>query len=205
MNRHIRLLHKKVSNISTKQDISSTSINVDNTISLELTSAEQASIVKCPICEKSLKNQRVLNKHVKHFHQGKSCICPMCYQTFSCGTSLARHKKLVHSNSLQICSVCNVAFPTRFALIGHNLTVHNTSSVFACQFCAHCFPTVQTRQDHMKRLHESKSDSDPDSQKDPPLNSQQPAFPMINFLSSFPLLVPMAIPSLMPPSQNNSL
>ncbi|XP_063918077.1 zinc finger protein-like isoform X2 [Zophobas morio] len=75
--------------------------------------------VKCDLCDKILKNEDTLKKHVRFVHSKEKLFnCPTCEKGFSCRADLRAHYN-IHRGVRFTCDTCNQTFSNTSNLARH--------------------------------------------------------------------------------------
>ena len=109
--------------------------------------------VKCPICEKMLKNPRVLKAHNKTVHDEK-VPCVHCGKLYGVAARMSVHIQAQHTPNNEKkhkCEVCGKGFAGKERLRDHN-HIHTGEKPYLCQFCSACFASKGTHAMH-ERIH----------------------------------------------------
>lgn len=131
----------KVEHIECKVEIESSQLHSEKILDSlredlpnKITSEAKKPKPKCPICEKTFKNNYNLSKHAK-LHSGETPYkCDQCEKCFSCKYSLILHVR-GHTGELPYkCDVCEKRFKDSSKLRVHERT-HTGETPYKCHIC----------------------------------------------------------------------
>lgn len=72
--------------------------------------------VSCPICGKTFKDARIMQKHQERTHESKQLQCPHCPKISPNRNALSRHISSVHIYTAHKCHLCSKEFKRAVAL-----------------------------------------------------------------------------------------
>ncbi|XP_070493234.1 zinc finger protein interacting with ribonucleoprotein K-like [Chironomus tepperi] len=108
--------------------------------------------LKCPHCDKSFKEKRLLKNHVQLVHEkSRMKQCYECGFIATCSGSLNKHRKAVHLKIRNhICDECKQGFATNQQLLRHHRT-HSGVRPYPCfnSACDKMFADSHGRKRHM--------------------------------------------------------
>ncbi|CAG9805430.1 unnamed protein product [Chironomus riparius] len=109
--------------------------------------------LKCPQCNKSFKEKRLLKNHIQLVHEkSRMKQCYECGFIATCSGSLNKHRKAVHLKIRNhICDECKQGFATNQQLLRH-LRTHSGARPYPCfnTACDKLFADSHGRKRHMK-------------------------------------------------------
>merc|ERR1712059_52774 len=129
------------------------------------------NLVTCPVCGKSLKNEKSLRAHTnrKHFNSRKTFVghkceelkkptgryaCEICGQAYHKKESLKSHMYKKHPERRSECESCGKKFMSRIASINHiQICEERQSGSFKCFICDKVYSNRISRQSHIGRIH----------------------------------------------------
>lgn len=118
-------------------------------------SLHSSTRVNCPICERSLKNEWTLQKHLKSHREATMNIkCSFCDKSSPNLHALRQHVKAAHTEQKRRyqCPSCDKTFNRTFCLKVH-MTVHTGELPYSCDVCAKPFRTAANLYGHRKVHH----------------------------------------------------
>lgn len=111
----------------------------------------------CPICQKTYKNPKAMNKHLV-YHKPPQHRCEICQKEFYVMKSLQLHVKVTHEGKRDFqCKYCSSSFSKNCHVNRHILTMHMKQKV-ACQAdgCHQTFPLKERYRREFKSNFESR-------------------------------------------------
>ena len=105
--------------------------------------------VKCSICEKMLKNAKVLKAHNRAVHDEK-VPCVHCGKLYGMASRMFLHVQAQHTpneDKRHKCEICGKGFAAKEILKDHN-NIHTGEKPYLCQFCSACFASKGTHAMH---------------------------------------------------------
>lgn len=128
--------------------------------------AVTASSLKCEFCNKSYKDRKCLNRHVKKSHDGDKSLealrCDVCNNIYKTRANLERHYLKEHLTNQVQCPVCHAFFNSK-KLDFHLKSVHGVKTEkseneekFKCKLCEKWFKNKYVRNSHVKEVHLSE-------------------------------------------------
>ncbi len=107
--------------------------------------------VKCIVCNKILKDSKILRDHYKRVHQKlQRHFCKECNKGFFNKTDLRVHQQSHLETKEHVCDVCQKSFSAIGALNRHKKEIH-TKLEFACPLCDKIFKNERGIKEHYKR------------------------------------------------------
>ena len=116
---------------------------------------DKAVRFQCSQCDVTFATNRTLKNHVQVVHGEKTMKCDQCDKSYATLMTLKVHQKSAHLQKRFKCTQCEVkSFKSELQLAKHGITEHNHDS-FPCNLCEKIFPTRNSLQSHIHRLHDS--------------------------------------------------
>lgn len=141
-------------------------------------SLHASETVECGICNKTMKHNVYLQRHVKNVHSNKEPMvceicgnsykalgfhmkmyhsgvqkftCQMCNKVFNTERNLQRHNNYVHLTSEKkiMCHICGAQFKDKPGLLQHSV-VHNEERNFKCDICGKTFKHKVSLKNHLR-------------------------------------------------------
>ena len=111
----------------------------------------------CHLCGKFLKNQLLLESHIKTVHEkinSSSALCGDCGKTFKSKHILRRHVDRVHSEQTLNCKECGKKLKNGDSLLKHVRLYHSGREPIKCDKCDKSFYEERTLQKHVSDVHD---------------------------------------------------
>ena len=114
-------------------------------------SKDMEPTLKCLFCENKYRDQYLLKRHIRQYHQKKH-KCDKC--TYKCGSKheLQKHIDHKHNGLVFTCEVCGISLAYKKNYDKHMATVHG-GKVFDCQTCSHSTNTEANLKRHKEHMH----------------------------------------------------
>ncbi|XP_028676482.1 transcription factor Ovo-like 2 [Erpetoichthys calabaricus] len=136
-------------------------------IQLTADSSTLNDLYKCVLCNKVLRNQRMLNRHIKSHSQYKKHMCTFCGKGFNDTFDLKRHTRTHTGVRPYKCEICSKAFTQRCSLEAHLRKIHGAALHFAykqrrdklyiCEECGYATHSQEVLHLHLQDNHPSST------------------------------------------------
>ena len=104
---------------------------------------------KCPDCDKTFKQSRVLQQHSMSHNEDRPFKCTFCEAAFKVRSGLWRHVK-IHTNPKQhLCNICGQRFQEKRKLQNHEM-IHSGELPYKCKHCGEGFRRIESMRRHEK-------------------------------------------------------
>ncbi|XP_053687219.1 zinc finger protein 267-like [Sabethes cyaneus] len=94
--------------------------------------ADHTQASKCHICSEQFQTTKLLIRHRRLNHTGRTSKCPKCKKGFSCRSLLAKHMIIHSSEQPHKCDSCDQRFHFKGCLLKHRKT-HNVKQTFTAE------------------------------------------------------------------------
>ncbi|XP_055610260.1 transcription factor grauzone-like [Uranotaenia lowii] len=110
--------------------------------------------LQCHICQKWLKGERGLQKHLQfsHYERAQTHECDVCHQQYPNSRALFDHKRLVHVRAKFECDFCGKQFKRASNLKEHR-TIHTGERLYSCDYCGTSMNSKANLYTHVKKTH----------------------------------------------------
>ena len=108
---------------------------------------------KCPECEETFGNRKLVRRHYVRKHIGKRYQCQECNKKYFEAVHLRRHIRVEHQKVRLACDSCESEFTEKKSLRKHIEAIHENITV-SCDLCEF----VTSSKGNLKRHHESVHD-----------------------------------------------
>ncbi|XP_062553330.1 transcription factor grauzone-like isoform X2 [Armigeres subalbatus] len=111
-------------------------------------------MMQCQICNKWLKGERCLQKHLRYTHYETEQVhtCDICHQNYPNSRALWSHKKVVHVEEKFECEFCGKRFKRAVNLKEHR-TIHTGERLYSCKYCGASMNSNANLYTHVKKSH----------------------------------------------------
>ncbi|KAK1135035.1 hypothetical protein K0M31_007807 [Melipona bicolor] len=107
----------------------------------------------CPVCQRVFKNEIMLQKHIRRFHE-KIYPCDKCNKWYPSKLLLQEHKISHEDDSYLQCSMCHLKYKRKIGLKYHHIRVHsNIEPKYMCDYCGKRFKLKIDLGGHIEKTH----------------------------------------------------